>query len=144
MGNSNIEAPRLSAKMSKEIDWFLEDLYEDGKTKEAGQKLAVCKMDKSQVRGLENLVVSTTRFSEIINYIKNQVGKEKKENKWRNVGEEFLSQLKSIEAKATEIAGDDPATRLEVKLRLARGWARQVVAHYLYDAKDERGRHDIE
>lgn len=130
-----IQAPLLSAKTLKSIDLFLEDIYP--KAIEAGEKIAVCKMEKTQVRGLENLIVSVTRFSEVINYIKNQVGKERERNTWKEVGPILLSQLQVIEAKANEIAGDSPIERLEVKLRLLRGWARQVVAHYLYKDRDE-------
>lgn len=135
MDSSKIQAPLLSAKTLKSIDLFLEDFYP--KSIEAGEKIAACKMEKTQVRGLENLIVSVTRFSEVINYIKNQVGKEREKNIWKEVGPILLSQLQVIEAKAIEIAGDNPIERLEVKLRLLRGWARQVVAHYLYKGRDE-------
>jgi hypothetical protein len=137
MDNSEIQAPLLSAKTLKSIDLFLEDYYP--KASEAGDRIAACKMDKTQVRGLENLIVSVTRFSEVINYIKNQVGKEREKNTWKEVGPILLSQLKDLESQANEIAGDHPLERLEVKLRLLRGWARQVVAHYLYKDREERG-----
>lgn len=120
----------------KEIDQFLEEYYEGGKTQEVGELMAKEKMAKSQVRGLENLIASTTRFSEIINYIKNQAGKEKKGNIWRKIAPNLLSQLQTIETAAIEIAGDNSAERSAVKLHLVRGWARQVVAHYLFTAQD--------
>jgi len=138
MSSFEIQAPLLSAKTLKSIDLFLEDYYP--KASEAGEKISACRMDKTQVRGLENLIVSATRFSEVINYIKNQVGKEREKNKWKEVGPMLLSQLQDIEIKAGDIAGDNPMERLDVKLRLLRGWARQVVAHYLYKDRDE-GRH---
>ncbi|MFH1114075.1 MAG: hypothetical protein V1792_09165 [Pseudomonadota bacterium] len=135
MEQGAIERTQLRA-----IDQFLEEYYEGGKTQEAGELMAVNGMKKSQLRGLENLIVSTTRFSEIVNYIKNQVGKEKRDDTWRKIGPKLLTQLEDLEVKAMEIAGEDPARRLQVKLHLAKGWARQVVAHYLYKAQDEGGR----
>lgn len=135
---AKIEVPRLNAGVTKAIDRFLEELYENGNTKEAGLKMAESDMKNTQIRGLENLIVSTTRFSEIINYIKNQVGKNRTE--WQTVGPILICQLEKIEAKAVEIAAEDLSVRMEVKLRLARGWARQVVAHFLYDAKEQGGK----
>lgn len=133
MAIDEIEVPqRLSGGMLKTIDLYLDDLHENATTGDAGKILVDCKMDRSQVRGLENIIVSTGRFSEIINYVKNQTGKEKKENKWRTVGPILITQLEQLEKKASEIAEGDMAARMEVKLRLARGWARQVVAYYLY------------
>jgi hypothetical protein len=124
-----IGAPKLSLKLLKEIDMILEEFYPEAQ--KTGTDLADKKFSKSQIRGLENIIVSTTRFSEIINYIKNQAGKERKDNQWGNMAHQLLSTLDTIERKAEEITSG-PADRLEVKLRLARGWARQVVAHYLY------------
>lgn len=130
MDNLDIQAPLLRAKALKSIDLFLEEYY--AKSSETGDKLASCSMEKTQVRGLENMIVSATRFSEVINYIKNQIGKERERNVWKQVGPMLLDQLKDIENKAGEIAGGNDLERLEIKLRLLRGWARQVVAHYLY------------
>jgi hypothetical protein len=123
--------PKLSIAALDAIDRFLEEYYESGETKEAGKKMAKSGMKKTQVRGLENLIVSTPRFSEIINYIKNQVGKGRDE--WQSAGPVLIRQLDHIERKAGDIAGNDPAGRMAVKLCLAKGWARQVVAHYLYE-----------
>lgn len=123
----------LTSKILKDIDLALEDYYI--KAIEAGEAMAEHDF-KTQVRGLENLIVSTTRFSEVLNYIKNQFGKETNDRKWLTVGPVLLGQLEELETKAKEIAPDDPAVCLEVKLRLLRGWARQVVAHYFYQRRD--------
>lgn len=119
---------KLDRDKLQEIDRFLEEYYEKGATREAAAKMV--KLKKTQVRGLENLLVSATRFSEIINYIKNQAGKGREE--WQSVAPELLKQLSEIESKAQEMFPDDPEQRLLVKLKLARGWGRQIVAHYLY------------
>lgn len=135
MTEQTIEATRLDASILKKMDMFLEDFYPEGK--EAGEEMAQKKMSTNQIRGLESVIISTTRFSEIFNYIKNQIGKEKKNNPWKMVGKKLLEQLEKIEKKSFEIEKEDPAVRMEVKLRLARGWARQVVAHYLYTTPEE-------
>jgi hypothetical protein len=137
MENVQISAVRLNMQALKSIDQFLEGYYEEGNSQRAGRAMAGCGMKNSQVRGLENLIAATSRFSEVINYIKNQIGKNRSE--WQSAGPILLTQLETIESKAAEIAGADPAVKMEVKLRLVRGWARQVVAHYLYDRKTEGG-----
>ncbi len=114
----------------QQIDLFLEQFFAEGHPQQAGQRMLTDRLKQTQVRGLENLIVATTRFSEIINYIKNQTGKDRRE--WKAVGPLLLSQLEALEARAAELADGDAGRQLEIKLRLARGWARQVVAHYLY------------
>ena len=131
MGNPVTAASLLNPAILREIDNFLEDFYTE--SKRAGNGLAAVKMKTTQVRGLEKLVVSTTRFSEILNYIKNQTGKEKeKERKWTETAPMLLEQLNALEDKAKEISKRQPESLLNIKLRLARGWARQVVAQYVY------------
>ncbi|MFZ5570171.1 MAG: hypothetical protein ACOZF0_07190 [Thermodesulfobacteriota bacterium] len=132
----------LDKKTEQEIDLFLEAFYESGKTQEAGQQMVNSQLKTSQVRGLENLITATTRFSEIVNYIKNQTGKKKTE--WQTVGPLLLDQLNDIEIKANEIRSISPALKMEIKLNLARGWARQVVAHYFYKAPIKGGHVDDE
>jgi hypothetical protein len=131
MSFSSIDAVILNEKNMRHIDLFLEEYYESGKTQEIAEVLVQDKMNKNQVRGLENIIVSTTRFSEIINYIKNQIGKQGR-SQWQNAGPTMLRHLTEIEQKAGELSGDNPAEKVEIKLRLARGWAKQVAAHYYY------------
>ncbi|MGA2404102.1 MAG: hypothetical protein ABSG91_20740 [Syntrophobacteraceae bacterium] len=131
MGNIATATPVLNPAILRKVDNFLEDFYSE--SKRAGNDLAAVKMKNAQVRGLETLVASTTRFSEILNYIKNQAGKEKdKEKKWSETAPLLLEQLNTLEERAKEISKGQPQSLLNVKLRLARGWARQVVAQYVY------------
>ena len=69
---------RINPVIMADIDLFLEDIYPESKN--AGDKMAEAGLGNSQVRRFERVVVSTRRFSEIINYIKNQTGKDKKNN----------------------------------------------------------------
>ncbi len=139
MSQNELQAVRKRQEMWKNVDLFLEDFYPQGC--ETGKELHHAKMGMTQIRGLESLIFSTRRFSEVINYIKNQAGKEsKKDPKWKQVAGTLLNQLAILEAKASELGGDDPALVLEAKLRLVRGWGKQVVAHYLF----EQARHEIQ
>lgn len=135
---SEVQSPELSRKTLNEIDLFLEDFYP--KSRDAGIQLAECGMKNNQVRGLENIIVSTTRFSEILNYVKNQAGKEKNDNQWRTVAPTILAQFDELEEKAFQMADENASERLQIKLQLVKGWARQMVAHYLYEklSKGER------
>ena len=57
---------RIDVAVSRQMDLFLEDIYTEAKS--AGQDMADVKLGKSQVRGFESMLTSTSRFSEIINY----------------------------------------------------------------------------
>jgi hypothetical protein len=139
MSQSQLQAERTRQEMWKNVDLFLEEFYPQGC--EAGMELHRADMEMTQIRGLESLIVSTRRFSEVINYIKNQAGKgTSKSRKWRQVAKTLLDQLGRLETKGAELGGDDPALVLEAKLRLVRGWGKQVVTHYLF----EQARPEIE
>lgn len=125
----------LPLETYKAMDIFLEGIYP--KSLALGNRLVEVGLKKTQIRKLERVVSSTTRFSEIVNFIKNQAGKEKEGNrKWRVVAENLMAQLAQIEGQAQTLGQGDSAAIMDIKLRLARGWARQVVAHYLYSAPE--------
>ena len=131
--------PVLSLETLNAINLQLEALYDSKKTINIGQKMADVELKSSQIRNLENLVMSTKRFSEIINFIKNQTGKDKK-GKWLLIADTLLHQLEELEDKAKEIGKDNPGIIFEVKKRLARGWVKQIVAHYFFaDSKRKEG-----
>lgn len=130
--------PILNPETLKAIDLHLEALYESKTTIDIGQKMADVELKSSQIRNLENLVMSTKRFSEIINFIKNQTGKDKK-GKWPLIADVLLHQLEALEDKAREIGKDNPGITFEVKRQLARGWVKQIVAHYFFaDSKKKK------
>jgi hypothetical protein len=87
----------------------------------------------SQVRNLQQVAVSAPRFSDIEDFVKNQMGKQSggTSEKWRQVGKATLDQLAELEKQAAQIA-TTPEDQLEARLRLARGWVRAVVSEYLY------------
>ena len=132
MTQDEFQNERSRKKMWQEVDLFLEEYYPHGC--HAGKELEKAKMETSQIRGLESLIVSTRRFSEVLNYIKNQAGKgTSKSKKWRQVAGTLIQQLQELETKGAEVGAGDPALVLEAKLRLVRGWGKQVVTHYLFE-----------
>jgi hypothetical protein len=142
MNEQKDHGPLLDPMDSDAIDEYLEALYESNATLEAGQTMADIKLDRSQIRKLENLVMSTRRFSEIINHIKNQAGKDINKKQWPQIADTLLKQLCEIEEKAREIGKNDFAKIIEIKKYLARGWVKQIVAHYFFamlkKGEDER------
>ena len=95
----------------------------------------------TQVRNLQQITCSATRFADIEDFVKNQMGKEKKEErKWKALGEDVLQQLKQLRDKSQEIENENLANQMALRLRLARGWVRAVVSAYLYQvARDQMG-----
>lgn len=120
----------LDLSTRNQIDRFLDEYYETAQN--AGKALKDAGLQNTQVRGLENIITSATRFSEILSYIKNQAGKDKANGPWVRVAELLLNQLQALEAKAQELGQGDFDKMLQIKLKLARGWAKQIVTHYLY------------
>ncbi len=131
----------ISPGIVKAIDVFLEGYYT--KSIEAAKIMASDLPGKTQARGLETLTATTSRFSEIINYVKRQTGKDTK-NEWTTLGPKLISQLEDLEKKAEELSKDNVDSCLDIKLLLARGWVNQVVCQYLYEKtikKDEKKSH---
>ena len=89
----------------------------------------------TQVRNLQQIACSATRFADIEDFVKNQMGKDI--GKWRAVGNDVLAALSQLRNDSEEIAGDG-ADRMAVRLRLARGWVRAVVGEYMYQLARDR------
>jgi hypothetical protein len=86
----------------------------------------------TQVRNLQQMAVTATRFADIEDFVKNQMGRKAGAyREWRAVGKETLDQLKELR-RAAEGLTKDEGERLLVRLHLARAWARAVVGAYLY------------
>jgi hypothetical protein len=87
----------------------------------------------SQLRNLQQIAVSASRFSEIANFVKRQMGRTGKvAERWRKVGEEILNQLEQLEQQAARLAGNQ-TQRFLLRLYLARGWIRAVVGGYMFE-----------
>lgn len=96
---------------------------------------------KTQIRNLQQITCSATRFADIEDFVKNQMGKEKmgKQAPWKALGQEVLKQLAQLRAQSEEF-DTDAVNQMDLRLRLARGWVRAVVGEYLYRvALDQMG-----
>jgi len=133
-------APIITPETLYKIDLILEDIYPESVT--AGAKLNEVGLKNAQIRGLENIVTSSSRFSEILNFIKNQVGKER-DTQWSAVAPVLLRQLEELEKQAHHLSEGNAAACLEIKMKLARGWAKQVVTHFLYATSQRKQRKQI-
>lgn len=127
----------LSNKLIQEVDSYIDNKRET--FSELGDRFFdVFRYDKekntirAQIRNLQQITCSATRFADIEDFVKNQMGKEdKKVSQWRNLGDEVLEALKTLRDKSQEF-DTEPSTQTAVRLRLARGWVRAVVSQYLY------------
>ena len=97
----------------------------------------------TQIRNLQQITCSATRFVDIEDFVKNQMGKERTDErnppKWKALGGDVLQQLEQLRSKSQEL-NTDPTNQMALRLRLARGWVRAVVSAYLYQvARDQMG-----
>ena len=83
----------------------------------------------TQVRNLQQIACSATRFADIEDFVKNQMGKGHQQ--WRTLGGDVLDQLSRLRSHSRQL-DEDPANQMALRLRLARGWVRAVVGGYLY------------
>ena len=90
----------------------------------------------TQVRNLQQITCSATRFVDIEDFVKNQMGKERIDDRngprWKVLGDDILRQLGQLRARSQEL-DTDPHNQMALRLRLARGWVRAVVSAYLYE-----------
>ena len=98
----------------------------------------------TQVRNLQQITCSATRFADIEDFVKNQMGKEDKDKQqWRKLGDNVLNGLKELRDTSKTLVPEDSTDEIQlsesgvkqmaVRLRLARGWVRAVVSAYLYE-----------
>jgi hypothetical protein len=129
----------ISAHLIERADDFLDQEQQREKTRNMGKQLFEhFGADKegrvsTQVRNLQQIVVSATRFADIEDFIKNQMGRHTAvASQWRAIGDDLLSHLEVLRNKAGELTQDEPQRRL-IRLHLARGWINAVVSAYLYE-----------
>ena len=126
----------LNYQQVQEVDCYIDNHHEDFLA--LGKRFfEVFSYDKgsgrisTQVRNLQQIVCSTTRFADIEDFVKNQMGKEGGQGKWTNVGREIMAELRTLRQESLRMDGNE-GDRLALRLRLARGWVRAVVGEYLY------------
>ncbi len=93
----------------------------------------------TQVRNLQQIICSATRFADIEDFVKNQMGKGRIDA-WQELGSDILGQLEQLRAKSREL-DTEPHRQMALRLRLARGWVRAVVSAYLYEVALDQMNH---
>ena len=136
----------LNSKLIQEVDLYIDENHK--MFSELGEHFfEVFDYDRrsnhisAQIRNLQQITCSATRFADIEDFVKNQMGKEMgKEAKWRKLGDKVLAQLKTLRHRSEQL-DDDPINQMALRLRLARSWVRTVVSEYLYRvARDQIGK----
>ena len=97
--------------------------------------------NRTQVRNLQHMTLSATRFADIEDFVKNQMGKERTDTqpRWRALGNDVLQALQQLREESQNL-DSDAANQMALRLRLARGWVRAVVGEYHYRvARDQMG-----
>jgi hypothetical protein len=116
--------------------------YEDAK--QLGETAAACFTGgrRSQITGLESLANSAIKVSDILDYIKKQVGKDSdkpEKQTWRksDFGKQLLDYLeknlrRELDTLSLSPPSTDRAEQQRVHLMLIREFVRQLSAHYEY------------
>lgn len=129
-------AAMAHTSLLQQADAFLDEEAQRQQARRLGERLwkvfpPAKERVSTQIRNLQQIVVSATRFSDIEDFVKNQMGRERTGREWREVGEEVLQQLQNLRQQAARWT-TDPHQQLTLRLHLARGWVRAVVGAYLY------------
>ena len=119
----------LSTELIRKVDRYTDECH--GTFTSLGRKFfrQFGADNKTQIRNLQQIACSATRFADIEDFVKNQMGKGNKN--WKALGSDVLLQLEQLRNHSQALAHDS-ADQLAVRLRLARGWVRAVVGEYLY------------
>ena len=122
----------LNTELICKVDCYLDENHEKFSSL-GGQFFEIFGSDKgkisTQVRNLQQVAGSATRFADVEDFVKNQMGKG--DRKWMALGNDVLKQLTRLRKFSQDLAADE-YDRMALRLRLARGWARAVVSEYLY------------
>jgi len=125
----------LEPRIVAQVDQYIDENHE--KFSQLGRELfKVFDFDRkkghiaTQIRNLQQTVCSATRFADIEDFVKNQMGKTGSKE-WKRIGDHVLSQLAELRAVSAKLT-NDPGAAMAARLRLARGWVRAVVSEYLY------------
>jgi hypothetical protein len=128
----------MDIEILKKIDKAIEKFYPESPKIAEKFVNAFGRKSKSQVKNFENIVFSTTRFTEIINFVKNQAGKDYEGKGWAKnldgqlLGDIILQKLTEIDSEAKKVAEGNDEIYFDARMRILRGWTEQVVTHYEY------------
>ncbi len=117
----------------------------DHQTSEYAKQLISTKLDKTQIRQLETLAYTTGKISDLIDWLKIHVGRDKDRNRWaqNGIGRNLIANLERLREDAWEIvmkieeryplSQKDPDLVRRVHLRLIREYLKHLAAHFEYE-----------
>ena len=127
------------ARISDSLFWGENSNFQP---RQIGEKLASNNINISQVRSLENIAFTTLKISDILDFLKRQVGRDTRKANWarENIGMQLIKELENLRSPANEVAnslsadaspavaGDLPR---QVHLELCREYIKHLSAEYL-------------
>lgn len=138
-GDASAVNPSLALQADLYLDTHREDFARLGdrlfeEFRPVGERIS------SQVRSLQQIATTATRFADVEDFVKNQMGRGRgtTSRAWQRIGEETLDQLRCLRGVQAGLPGSPrsqaapPEMQLQFRLRLVRGWVRAIVCQYLY------------
>ena len=107
--------------------------------------------NKSQMKKLQNIAFSCNKTVDILDYIKNQTGKDEKKNNWaqKDYGKKLIENLTALARRRDQLVKQleeknyvvEPGEKQKIYLSLCREFIRHMVAQYLY-GREVQGKYD--
>lgn len=128
----------------------------DHQTSEYAKQLISTKLDKTQIRQIETLAYTTDKISDLTDWLKIHVGRDKDRNRWaqNGIGRNLIATLESLRENAQKIvvkieeryplSQKDPDLVRRVHLRLIREYLKHLAAHFEYEQAERLGRKSYE
>ena len=135
----------IDAKLLKEISKTVDTYYKSTESFGESARQVFGSNKKSQIRNLESIAYSTSKLTDIYDFIKNQTGKAKENREWRkdSFGKDLLNKLidlrKDAKAIFNKLDKEDHDLIRIIHLRLIRNFIKQLSAHYLYALAEKEG-----
>ncbi len=108
------------------------------RSKQYASRLSETRLDNTQVRGLENIANTTDKVSDITDWLKLRVGRDRDRERWAKdgIGREIVNVLEGLREDSRKIVSTlsyaKPSQDHErlVHLRLCREFVRHLAAHF--------------
>lgn len=114
------------------------------RARDYAERLAGTQLGKTQVRGLESVAYTTDRISDITDWLKLRVGRDRKREGWAKdgVGRDLLSTLEGLRSDAKTIISElgcfsDSDLERQVHLQLCREFLKHLAAHFEYIERED-------
>jgi hypothetical protein len=142
---------RLRLWLRSEIARAGDELAEEPFIAELAQQMAGAeRLERTQVRNLENLAYTTDKLSDLTDFLKRQVGRDSRRRSWGHLrlGEALIERIRDQSSRARDItekvpeelrAAIDPDLPRRVMLDLCRELVRHLAADFEYVQRAREG-----